>query len=295
MSVQLFGLSRLQETETLPMSGHSPSGQDPSAPRSELSLRVMSAAVLVVVAIATLWLGSWPFAVLWIAAGFVAGMEWSKIAKADAPQVQHLAYGAAAAWVGIIVAFGWHWLALAIVLPSALAAIIGQRHNRRIIATGVVYASAIAAAPIIVRAHPEAGAALIAWCFAVVWATDIAAYFVGRKFGGPKLWPAVSPKKTWSGAIGGAVAGVLAGLAVALVAGWSGIDWPLSLLATAVWSLFCSAAGQLGDLAESSLKRKFDVKDSGAMIPGHGGVLDRLDAFVVVVALAALAVMVGFK
>jgi phosphatidate cytidylyltransferase len=267
----------------------------PAPPRSELSLRVMSAIVMVAVAVATLWAGGWTFAALWIAAGFVAGMEWSKIAKADAPQAQHLAYGAAAAWVGVIVAFGWQWLALAIVLLSALAAIIGQRRNRRIIATGIVYASAIAAAPIIVRAHPEAGAALIAWCFAVVWATDIAAYFVGRTFGGPKLWPAVSPKKTWSGAIGGAVAGVLAGLSVALAAGWAGVDWPLGLLMTAVWSLVCSAAGQLGDLAESSLKRKFDVKDSGSIIPGHGGVLDRLDAFVVVVTLAALAVMVGFK
>ncbi len=245
------------------MSGDAP----PAPPRSELSLRVMSAVVMVAVALLTLWWGGWPFALLWIAAGFVAGMEWSRIARSDAPEPAHLAYGAAASAVGLVVAFGYPWVALAVVIACAAAAVLGQAENRRIVATGIVYASAIAAAPIIVREHPTAGAAMIAWCFAVVWSTDIAAYFTGRKFGGPKLWPAVSPKKTWSGAIGGALAGVIAGLVVMQLARAAGSVWPLGFVATAFWALVCSAAGQLGDLAESSLKRKFGVKDSGSIIP----------------------------
>jgi phosphatidate cytidylyltransferase len=272
------------------------SGDAPAAPpRSELSLRVMSAVVMVCVALLTLWWGGWPFALLWIAAGFIAGLEWSKIAKADAPQAAHLAYGAAAGAVGLIVQIGFPWLALIVVTACAVAAMLGQQSNRRIIATGIIYASAIAAAPIIVRDHATAGVAMIAWCFAVVWSTDIAAYFTGRKFGGPKLWPTVSPKKTWSGAVGGALAGIAAGLLVMAAARAAGVVWPLGAGATAFWALVCSAAGQLGDLAESSLKRKFGVKDSGAIIPGHGGVLDRLDAFVVVVAIVAFAVLLGLK
>jgi phosphatidate cytidylyltransferase len=114
-----------------------------------------------------------------------------------------------------------------------------------------------------------------------VWVTDIGGYFAGRGIGGPKLWPRVSPKKTWAGAIGG----FIASLAIAAVFASLGFGkmGPLLLLGAAV-----SIASQLGDLFESAVKRRFGVKDSSQIIPGHGGLLDRLDGFVAAIVLAAL-------
>jgi phosphatidate cytidylyltransferase len=110
--------------------------------------------------------------------------------------------------------------------------------------------------------------------FAVVWATDIFAYFIGRAIGGPKLAPPISPGKTWSGAIGGTLASVLAGLAVVYLAGE-----PVGFGLVAV-ILLLSIASQIGDLFESWIKRRFGVKDSSRLIPGHGGVMDRVDGLV---------------
>jgi phosphatidate cytidylyltransferase len=126
------------------------------------------------------------------------------------------------------------------------------------------------------------------WMFAVVWTSDVAAYFTGRGLGGPKLWPAVSPKKTWSGFFGGLVGGTLAGLMVVSAA--TGLGWlPVApLWAVALASALASVASQAGDLGESALKRRFGVKDSGQLIPGHGGAMDRLDGFWAVAVLAAL-------
>jgi phosphatidate cytidylyltransferase len=109
--------------------------------------------------------------------------------------------------------------------------------------------------------------------------TDIAAYFTGRRLGGPKLWPRVSPKKTWSGFTGGLVAGTAAGLLVLQVAKAAGWTAPAGFVTVAAASVVASVASQLGDLAESALKRGFEVKDSSHLIPGHGGVMDRLDGF----------------
>jgi phosphatidate cytidylyltransferase len=118
--------------------------------------------------------------------------------------------------------------------------------------------------------------------FAIVWSTDIAAYFVGRLVGGPRLLPRVSPKKTWSGALGGLAAAVLAAIVLAKLAGLAA---PFTL---AVVAAFLSSLAQAGDLFESLLKRKFGAKDSSHLIPGHGGLMDRLDGFVFAAALAAV-------
>ena len=121
----------------------------------------------------------------------------------------------------------------------------------------------------------------------VVWTTDVAAYFAGRRFGGPKLWPRVSPKKTWSGFAGGLLGGTFAGCAIIRLALGDWEEQP-GLAMVAVISALASVASQLGDLGESALKRRFDVKDSGHVIPGHGGVMDRVDGFWAVAALAGL-------
>jgi phosphatidate cytidylyltransferase len=118
--------------------------------------------------------------------------------------------------------------------------------------------------------------------FAVVWATDIFAYFIGRAVGGPKLAPRFSPKKTWSGAAGGAFAAVVVTIVIARAVGLNG------MLALAIIAALLSTASQAGDLFESMLKRRFGAKDSGHLIPGHGGLMDRLDGFVAAAVLAAL-------
>jgi phosphatidate cytidylyltransferase len=117
---------------------------------------------------------------------------------------------------------------------------------------------------------------LILWLLSIVWATDIGAYFVGSYFGGPKLAPRISPRKTWSGFVGGTVFGMVAGWALS---SYAGVAIPLSLFGTL---LIVSVAAQIGDLIESGVKRYFDVKDSGNIIPGHGGLLDRLDSLLLV-------------
>ena len=140
------------------------------------------------------------------------------------------------------------------------------------------------AAVLVLRADAQHGALAVLWLLAVVWSTDIAAYFCGRLIGGPKLWPSVSPNKTWSGSIGGALFGTIAGLVTLHLAGVP-LGWPAAPVA-----LMASIVSQGGDLFESSMKRRFGVKDSGHLIPGHGGLMDRLDGFI---AAAAFALVVG--
>jgi len=149
---------------------------------------------------------------------------------------------------------------------------------------GLVYAGILLLGPIALRRDPEFGFVAILFLFAVVWITDIAAYFTGRALGGPKLWPAISPKKTWSGAIGGMVGALAAGLAVVKFMGL-GVTPMLVIVAAAL-----SVVSQGGDLIESSIKRHFGAKDASHLIPGHGGLMDRLDGFLTAV---LAAVMVG--
>jgi len=146
---------------------------------------------------------------------------------------------------------------------------------------GFLYAAAAQIASVLVRLDHAKGLSALILVLFVVWATDIGGYFAGRAIGGPKLWPRVSPKKTWAGAIGGFAASLL--VAIGFAASDLGKTLPLVILAAML-----SVAAQLGDLFESAIKRRFGVKDSGHIIPGHGGVMDRLDGFVAAIVLAAI-------
>ncbi|MFD2030644.1 phosphatidate cytidylyltransferase [Ancylobacter dichloromethanicus] len=148
----------------------------------------------------------------------------------------------------------------------------------------MVYAGALALPAIVLREDAAFGLVSLVWLFAVVWSTDIAAYFCGRLVGGPKLWPRVSPNKTWAGTLGGTFFGMLAGMATLYLAGVR------SALLAAPMALLASLASQGGDLFESAMKRHFGTKDSSQLIPGHGGLMDRLDGFV---AAAALVLLIG--
>lgn len=263
----------------------------PAAPQpgpSELKLRVASALVLAaLILLATIW-GGWPFRVVWILVAGLAAYEWlAMVSRANA-----VAAGIGVVMAGFALAFSSASPA-ALAGTAAAAALLGavatpfMRSRIALELCGVAYALAFALITPALRDLPGIGLALILWSFAVVWLTDIGAYFTGRKLGGPKLMPSVSPKKTWSGAIGGAAAGTLGGYFVwRLMPGLDGLTHTGLVIGA---SLAGSIASQAGDLFESALKRRFGAKDSSKLIPGHGGFLDRLDGYWAVLVLAGLA------
>jgi phosphatidate cytidylyltransferase len=252
------------------------------AGNNELILRVASALVLAPLAIVVAYVGGWPFAAFWGIGAVAIFWEWTTFA-AKARRGPIFAAGAAA----LVAAFaftslGQPGIAVALVAVGAVvAAVLAAAEQRIWSAAGVVYAGALIA-PVLLRLDAGYGFLAVIFLFAVVWATDVLAYFAGRGFGGPKLWLRVSPKKTWSGAIGGAAGAMAAGLAAALIAGLGNVP------AVILLALGLSAASQAGDLLESAIKRRFHTKDASHLIPGHGGVMDRLDGFLAAALVAAI-------
>lgn len=251
---------------------------------SNLFMRVVAALVMAPLTIAIAWIGGWPWACIVIAAAALLYFEWLMIVGASGNRLAVAAGITALAIAGVCLMTRRTDLALGIVAVGiALAAVIG-REQRGWVASGLVYAAAALIAAILVRRDADFGFVALMFVLLVVWVTDIGGYFAGRGIGGPKLWPRVSPKKTWAGAIGGLVLG----LAVAAGFAWFGFGKMLPLL---LLGAVLSIVSQVGDLFESAIKRRFDVKDSSHIIPGHGGLLDRLDGFVAAIVFAAL---IGF-
>lgn len=276
----------------------SASGSTQSFATREFFARVASAVVLGAIVLGALVLGGWPFALIWIVAGVVGANEWFAISRTSPllilTFVNALAIAATCAAI-LLGAPDWAVFGICGLGAAALLGIAQGGWPARLNAiTGYVGGAIVALVPTLLREDPGIGIVGPAWMFAVVWSTDIVAYFTGRTVGGPKLMPRVSPKKTWSGALGGLVAGTLAGLAVVLFArssGWSAFA-AMPLLAVVLASAAASVISQAGDLYESSLKRRYGVKDSGRSIPGHGGVMDRLDGFFAVSVLVGLYLVV---
>ena len=247
----------------------------------ELCLRVGSALVLVPLAVGSAYLGGPPFLAVWALAAAIILWEWTVIVG-EPGRTPILAAGAAA-FVSAAVLFGLSWprAALAVLALGAVAvAGLAGSGRRAWILAGGVYAGAMLAAPAVLRSDAKLGLVAVLLVFGVVWTTDVMAYFVGRALAGPKLWPAVSPKKTWSGAVGGAAAATVVGSGISALAG-------LDHLAALVCALL-SLAAQTGDLLESALKRRFGAKNASELIPGHGGLMDRLDGFVAAALVATL-------
>jgi phosphatidate cytidylyltransferase len=250
---------------------------------SELALRVGSALVLVPLAIGTAYLGGWLFALFWGAAAMGVLWEWTALVARNDQRSVPLTGGASLALAVVLVAAG-HLLAAVVVLAMGAigAASLALAERRTWVAGGIPYAGALALAPIVLRADDADGFLAVIFLFAIVWTTDISAYFAGRALGGPKLMPQVSPNKTWAGAVGGLIASVVVALALAKMAGLT------ALFALAMLAVVLSVFAQGGDLFESFLKRRFHAKDSSHLIPGHGGLMDRLDGFVSASVAAAL-------
>lgn len=243
--------------------------------------RVVVALVLAPLALLIAWAGGplWMCLVTLATVGLFA--EWLTIVGAAQDRQAVVAGIAALAISGLCLALGHGDYAL-IVSVIGLVAVAALAQRQRVwSAIGFCYAAAAELASALVRLDGAYGFVALIFVLLVVWAADSGGYFAGRAIGGPKLWPRVSPKKTWAGAIGGFI-GSLA-VAVGFAAFDVGKMVPLLLLGAAL-----SIASQLGDLFESAVKRRFGVKDSSQIIPGHGGLLDRLDGFVAAIVLAAL-------
>lgn len=243
--------------------------QNASKQPSDFLVRTASALVLIPLALITTYLGGLAFSLFWGVAACIAVHEWSRMcASQNQPRWQ--IYLPTIIMVLIcslnvfgLQLYGWVLFALGTGLLVALSGLWQ--------AAGLSWGITLGLCFPILRGENETGLWLTIFILVIVWATDICAYLVGRQFGGPKLWPRVSPKKTWSGATGGLVGAILFGLIVISLEGGSASLWAIIAIAA------LSIISQLGDLAESSTKRLFDIKDSGQIIPGHGGVLDRVD------------------
>ncbi len=293
--------------------------RDSPAPPGSLRLRILSALVLAPIAIAAAWFGSPWLAIVAAIAGAVMAWEWAGLcraggvgragangAEASGPGANGVgasgvvligavlaaigAAVAAGAGGGIAPAIGVSLLGAAIVFGAARLA---QDREPRWLALGALWIAVPCVLLLWLAGIDGTGRFTVLWIFAIVWATDIGAYAIGRRLGGPLLWPRWSPRKTWAGLIGGAGCAALAGWGTARVLMY--ID-PLGI--SSVLPLVLVSAGlaiveQFGDLAESMAKRRFGVKDSSGLIPGHGGLLDRLDGLLAVVPAVALLTLIG--
>lgn len=250
-----------------------------------LGTRAASAAILLPAALAAVWFEmgpgqpAWPFLLMVVVAVSMLCVEWGGM---TAPKAKARVSTAVCAAVLTAVFFAqrdstaiaWGVLAVGGALAAAVARGVAERPGNA--ALGVVYIGAAAICFIWLRSMPQ-GRWWIFMTFAVTWAADIAAYAVGNLAGGPRLWPRFSPNKTWSGFLGGLAAGMIAAVALAALPVFRLNPW-----AAALAGLCGGLAGMAGDLWESMLKRRFGVKDSGDLIPGHGGLLDRVDGLMFV-------------
>jgi len=263
--------------------------------RSDLQPRIVSALVLVAMAFATLWAGGQVFVLFWLLASLAVLWEWQRMISAPG-YVSRLFAGASGLAICAALAsngFG-DWaiaaLALAALLTGALARINGGSARQCAwAAAGVFYAGLLLISVLVLRLSQSHGLEAILWLFAIVWGTDILAYCSGRTIGGPKLWPKVSPSKTWAGFAGGVLGGAMAGTILISVALLQVREhWPWMF----VFALLFAIGSQAGDLLESAVKRRYNVKDSSNLIPGHGGALDRLDGFTAATVCAAMVGMI---
>jgi phosphatidate cytidylyltransferase len=254
--------------------------QPARTPRSDLLPRVISSIVLAPIILAAVWFGGWPLTILGAAASVVLLLEWLHVTGQDWRTPIGI-WSAIAVAAAVLVAGGW-LVPVAIVIAAVGAVVVYTLVQRGWVALGLIYAPLMAISLLALRPDSAFGLAAVVFVLAVVWATDIGAYAAGRTLGGPKLWPAVSPKKTWSGFVGGLIAALIAGVVVALIAG------ARPGLTLAIVSVVLSLVSQAGDLFESAVKRRFGVKDASHLIPGHGGLMDRVDGLTFAAPVASL-------
>lgn len=252
-------------------------------------MRAGMAAILAPLGLWAVYVGGWPLILATAACGVVAGFEWTRMASqaeiAWVRMAQYALLGATAAGAAYAGSQSIELVALVALGGAVLAgalAVVGKG-SLSSMAFGAIYTSLPFGCFVWIRELAGQGPWLLMAILAIVWTTDIGAYFAGRGFGGPLLSPKDSPNKTWNGAIGALVCAGLAGAAVARAGGGDFAHW-------LAFGLVLSVVSQLGDLLESRFKRLYGVKDTSGLIPGHGGVLDRLDGLMAATVAAALIV-----
>ncbi|HXV22858.1 MAG TPA: phosphatidate cytidylyltransferase [Alphaproteobacteria bacterium] len=260
-----------------------------SSTSASFKLRLVSALAMAPIALVMAWLGGWALAAFVAGAAVLASLEWSRLTISDwqTPGAAiMIAVMLAAIFVAALAAFDW---ALGLVIAAATVIVLAGLVGRPLVwlGAGILYVGLPCLALLWLRALPSSGLETLLWVLVLVWAVDVAAYFTGRAIGGPKLAPQISPSKTWAGLGGGVAAAAMVGLAAASLTG-------AKLLPLTVVSAGLAIVEQAGDLLESAVKRHFRVKDAGRLIPGHGGLMDRVDGLVTtLVAVAAITVATG--
>ena len=243
---------------------------------ADLRTRLISAVLLGVLVLVLTFVGGWPFRLLCVAAGIIVFDEWARMTRAN--RAGPIFLFARRALLAALIAFVFSFYATAVLIVVLGACFIWfvDRKERRAdwVLGALVYSAAASLAPGMLRGDDLSGLSALCLLIVIVWPTDIFAYFTGRAIGGPKLMPSVSPKKTISGAMGGLVASVVCASLFAIAV--SGELTTFIVVLAAV----LSAVSQAGDLYESWIKRRFGVKDSGRLIPGHGGLMDRIDGLI---------------
>lgn len=251
---------------------------------SGLKSRVISALFMTPIAVAAVWFGSPYFELLVFLFSIGMMWEWTRMCV---PGHVHSISVVAASSLGVsmlLMTTGEYLLIIPAVFVGAATAALRPGRDRFLAAFGVIYVSFAALSAQWLRSMHGDGLLLIMWLFFLVWATDTGAYGFGKAIGGPKLAPRFSPKKTWAGLIGGMLCAMLIG---GLITYFSGHEIKVSIvLASGILAI----VAQVGDLAESALKRRFKVKDSSHLIPGHGGLLDRADGMLSVFPVAFVIV-----
>jgi phosphatidate cytidylyltransferase len=252
--------------------------------KSEVLRRVASAIVLATLALGAAIASPWSFLVLVILCGVIVAWEWGRLVRADGLDRIAVLEATVVAVIAILLTLKRADLAALALAVAAVAVALSSRSSGRSLWSlgGLLYAALPAAALVFLRSDPSLGAIAVLYLFAVAWTTDTASYVAGRLIGGPKFAPSISPRKTWSGFFVGALTPALVGYAFALALRGT-LAWRLALVSVAL-----AFACQLGDLLESAVKRRFGAKDTSQLIPGHGGLLDRIDGLLIAAILAGL-------
>lgn len=253
----------------------------PNGRRQELATRIVVGLALVGFALAILWAGGFAFWLITTIIGIVMLNEWSNLAGANAATARMMQFTLSVPLAIMCpLAAGPQFFALGLIAAAAVFTLVSTK--RRVLALGIIYTGLPVLALLLIRKQPD-GLLFAIWAMALVWMCDIGAFFVGRAFGGPRLAPMISPNKTWAGFVGGIIAAGAFGAVLHF-------GWGLPLRLTLATPLLAVVA-QAGDLYESWLKRQAGVKDSGTILPGHGGLMDRLDGLMPVAPIAAFLVM----
>jgi phosphatidate cytidylyltransferase len=248
-----------------------------------LKLRIVSGAVLAAVAFLLAYAGPLPFALLILICAVVISWEWGRLVRGVTFDLGFYVHAIAVTVAIALSAAGYAALAVAVLIIAAITLIplyVGR--GARLSALGVFYVGLPAVALLWLRSDEPFGFTAVLFVFAVVWGSDTAAYAAGRAIGGPKLWPRVSPNKTWAGLLGALAAGAAA------AAVFAALEPEASTVRLLLLGIGLAFVAQAGDLAESALKRLFNLKDASDLIPGHGGFMDRMDSIVAAAVAAAL-------